>query len=485
MIPKSPPSYFTDPRYSILFNHARSAYEELASKDRVIIVSHIDADGLSSSAIAKFTLDRAGIENKIVFIRNIDDNTLSSLPEGFKWFVDLGSGSMKILRKHNIKCIVCDHHVPDQFDIPAEARHDILNFLEESDFPGIIQVNPHFAGLNGSYEISGAGTVFLVSLWFSEKNRDFAKNAIVGAIGDVQNSNSGKLQGLNRIFIKMGEEDGKIRVLKDIKLFGRTQRPIKRFISIPGDINIPGVSNYSYGASKLLRSLNIEAKKGDKFVTYNDLKPDEKKNLITAIAERIIISGSDDIFSLIGETYIFPDESPNLPTWDSAEFATLLNACGRYDEGMTGVMVAGGDRSIFLEKAMDLMKNHRKKLQEGYAHIMDKGLKKMKNFDYFYAGKDINENIVGIIANMILANEGDHDGRPLITMADSEDNTLKVSVRAEKSFLSRGMDLADILRKSAEKCGGVGGGHDLAAGANIPLGMMKEFLEYLDENLSQ
>ncbi|MGC8608416.1 MAG: single-stranded DNA exonuclease RecJ, partial [Thermoplasmata archaeon] len=64
-------SYFTEEKYRLLFESARSAYEELSGKDRIVIVSHIDADGLSSSAIAKFTLDRSGINNEIVFLKNI------------------------------------------------------------------------------------------------------------------------------------------------------------------------------------------------------------------------------------------------------------------------------------------------------------------------------------------------------------------------------------------------------------------------------
>ncbi|MGC8609528.1 MAG: DHH family phosphoesterase, partial [Thermoplasmata archaeon] len=391
------------------------------------------------------------------------------------------SGSMRLLKKHGIKGVVCDHHVPDIYEVSPEARRDIMSFADENDFSGIVSINPHNFGLNGSYEISGAGTTFLVSLNFSERNYDFSKNAIVGAIGDVQNAEAGTLKGMNRIFIDIGKDAGIVNTLKDIKLFGRTSRPLKKFLSIPGDVAIPGITGFDYGSSRFLRSLGIEVKSGETYRVYNDLNEDERKRLLTGIAQRIIIGHPEDLFRIIGETYIFPDEQKNLPTWDASEFATLLNACGRYDEGLTGVMVAGGDRSEYLEKALMLMKNHRRLLQEGYRHIMEKGLKPMKNFDYFYAGKDINENIVGIIANMIISNKNEKTSRPLITIADSDDGSVKVSVRADRTFLSRKIDLAYLLRDAAERFGGVGGGHDLAAGANIPHESMMRFLEYIDE----
>ncbi|CAC11667.1 conserved hypothetical protein [Thermoplasma acidophilum] len=471
-------TYLRIDEYRRLFGIAKDASRIIAEQRKIIIVSHIDADGLSSSAIAKTSLDRAGIENEVVFIKNLDPMVLKGLPPGFKWFVDLGSGSMNMIRDANIECLITDHHLPDQFDIDLEFRRDIVKFLQHSDFEGITQVNPHMVGLNGSYEISGSGTTFLVSMAMSDENADMVVPAIVGAIGDVQDANSGVLEGINRSFIDLGVDIGLISVKNDLRFFGRATRPLSKFLELGSD-RIPGVSNLRGSASRMLRYLNVPLKDGDRFRVYNDLSEDEKTRIRTEILKRLIIAGIDDLDSIFGETYVFPKEDARSPTYDAKEFATLLNSCGRYDEGLTGLKVAAGDRGESYSKALSLMASHRRKLVNGYNHIMAEGIKSLNNIDYFYAGKDINENIVGIIANMILARDPD-TVRPLITMADSDPGTVKASVRANKTFLKIGIDLADLFRRAAATVGGVGGGHDLAAGANIPAGRMNDFLNFID-----
>jgi RecJ-like exonuclease len=42
------------------------------------------------------------------------------------------------------------------------------------------------------------------------------------------------------------------------------------------------------------------------------------------------------------------------------------------------------------------------------------------------------------------------------------------------------MDLSVAIRSAAEKVGGVGGGHNIAAGATIPEKRKEEFLDALD-----
>ncbi len=48
-----------------------------------------------------------------------------------------------------------------------------------------------------------------------------------------------------------------------------------------------------------------------------------------------------------------------------------------------------------------------------------------------------------------------------------------------------GLNLADAISKAAEKVGGVGGGHNVAAGATIPPEAKEEFLELMDALVGQ
>ncbi|MCK4970766.1 MAG: DHH family phosphoesterase, partial [Thermoplasmata archaeon] len=86
----------------------------------VYIVSHIDADGMSSGSIAYRTVRRLGLRPEVDFIKQLDDFVIERLckeiPEGtLVWFTDLGSGQLDRLR--GIDCVVTDHHQPASTEV--------------------------------------------------------------------------------------------------------------------------------------------------------------------------------------------------------------------------------------------------------------------------------------------------------------------------------------------------------------------------------
>ncbi len=73
-------------------------------------------------------------------------------------------------------------------------------------------------------------------------------------------------------------------------------------------------------------------------------------------------------------------------------------------------------------------------------------------------------------------------GRKPVGIAVEERRKLAVmSVRTYKEFI----DLNRILRRTAIKFGGSGGGHEFAAGARVPLDRLDDFLNALDEEISR
>jgi len=61
------------------------------------------------------------------------------------------------------------------------------------------------------------------------------------------------------------------------------------------------------------------------------------------------------------------------------------------------------------------------------------------------------------------------------------DMEIKVSARGTRRLVDeRGLDLSVAMRDAAASVGGVGGGHNIAAGATIPLGKDIDFLQALD-----
>ena len=91
-----------------------AAADAIRSAHSILIVTHIDADGISAGAIAYMTVGRLGKERRIVFEKKITDETIAmvdSAPEDIVWICDLGSGYLSEFTRPGI--VVTDHHVPD------------------------------------------------------------------------------------------------------------------------------------------------------------------------------------------------------------------------------------------------------------------------------------------------------------------------------------------------------------------------------------
>jgi len=74
-------------------------------------------------------------------------------------------------------------------------------------------------------------------------------------------------------------------------------------------------------------------------------------------------------------------------------------------------------------------------------------------------------------------------GLPLLGFALTENGDVKVSARASQSLVDRGLDLASAFTHAAKVVNGVGGGHNIAAGATIPKGKEEEFLQLVEEKI--
>ncbi|HDM67153.1 MAG TPA: DHH family phosphoesterase, partial [Thermoplasmatales archaeon] len=71
----------------------------------------------------------------------------------------------------------------------------------------------------------------------------------------------------------------------------------------------------------------------------------------------------------------------------------------------------------------------------------------------------------------------------LIGFAEKGDGEVKASARATQFLVEKGLDLSAAIKKAASQVNGVGGGHNIAAGATIPKGEEERFLEILEEEI--
>lgn len=447
-----------------MIERAKHLASIISKHDEILVVTHIDADGVTAGAIASAALERLGKEHSIKFVKQIDDDVLKEIldanPE-LVWFTDLGSNVEGKMNR-----IVTDHH---RFNVK------FYDFI----------LNPHLFGLDGSIDTSGAGTTYLVAKALDKKNVDLSALAIVGACGDLQDYRYCKLVGTNRQILEDGIRAGVLECKIDTRYFGRETRPIFKLLQYATDPLIPGLTGNEDACIAFLVEHEVRLRENDLWRRWIDLREEEKRKILSEIVKILIRKGFGSAFAkrIIGEVYLLSREEEGTELHDAKEFATLLNATARYGEPEIGLRVCLGDREEAFKRARSMLRKHRQSLLEGLQFAREGGIIKRDFLQYFHAGEGIRDTIVGIVAGILL-NSGEVDQDiPLIGFALTEDGKVKVSARGTRRLVEKGLNLSVALSKGAKAVGGVGGGHDIAAGATIPIGKEEEFLEVVEEEI--
>ncbi|MEW6069593.1 MAG: DHH family phosphoesterase [Candidatus Thermoplasmatota archaeon] len=455
----------------------------LKSHNKIKIVSHIDADGIASASIASIALSRANIEHSIEFVKQLDKDTIERLKsEGHEliWFTDLGSGVREYLEELNF--IITDHHKPSMRKLKGNS---LIAFYSPKDE---FELNPHFFQFDGSTAISGAGLAYLIAKSMSSENLDLAPLAIVGAVGDLQDSAYSKLVGLNREIVEEAKELNLIDSFVDIRYFGRETRPVFKLLEYASDPLIPTLSGREENCIQLLLELGIELKAQEQWRRWIDLNKDECQKIISELVFLLLSKGfgASAAKRIIGEVYVLKKEPLGTELHDAKEFATLLNACGRYGYEEIGYRVCLGDRAEYFERAKALLREHRKTLVESLHFVNAAGVVRRESVQYFHALNNIGEKVVGIVAGMVLSSGSIAQDLPLLAFAQTDDGkAIKVSARATRELVAKGLDLASALGKASSAVGGIGGGHAIAAGATIPKGSEEEFLNEVERVIKE
>ena len=127
-----------------------------------------------------------------------------------------------------------------------------------------------------------------------------------------------------------------------------------------------------------------------------------------------------------------------------------------------------GNRAELLEKAQKLLEDYRVKLARAIEYAMrDESRQELKHTIVIDGGDVIDHKLISSVASMISSTGILGEDKILIAMASAE-GSIKVSARASKKLIKMGLDLGEILKEAARIVGGRGGGHDIAAGAEIP-----------------
>jgi single-stranded-DNA-specific exonuclease len=242
---------------------------------------------------------------------------------------------------------------------------------------------------------------------------------------------------------------------------------------------LPGLSGNEDACIAFLKEIGIRLG-GEQWRRWIDLDQEEKGRLVSALIRRGLRSGVSHhrLQRLVGEVYLLLQEREGTELRDASEFSTLLNATARYGHAKVGLEVCMGDRDSALAEAKILLSQHRQNLVNGLKLVGEQGLTTLPSIQYFDAGDAILDTIVGIVAGMCF--QMADRSRPILAFARTPEGSLKVSARGTQDLVRSGLDLAEAISAAAKKVGGVGGGHNIAAGATIPLDAKDAFLALVD-----
>ena len=452
-----------------------------------MVSSHIDADGISAAAVASSALNNAGIEHEVIFLKKLDDLAIDDLrkraEETLVWLTDLGSAFAS--RFSGLNVIITDHHQTETQlrERGGTTQRTIISY-EES-----MHLNPFFFGFAGARDISAAGLTFLVAYEMDRKNESLIRLPIIGAIGDIQDLETRKLIGLNAKFVELGTKLRAVKKARDLRFFGIETRSLPKLLEYSSDPYLPGLSNNSVACEEFLRRLKIETMRGDLPVHWSELADKEKHRIISELSRLILENGGSekDVERLTGEVYIFPSEPKSSPTREARKFATLLNSCGRNEMPGLGMDICKGDRGEKLSQAFELLREHRENLSNALMFARDMGITTAGQIQYFHCADQVKDTILGAIVGILLSSGEVDRCKPLIGLAISQETNgeykIKASIRTTYEVVSRGVNLAAAMKKSAAAVGGIGGGHNIAAGATLPLSTEDEFLKILDDEI--
>jgi RecJ-like exonuclease len=408
---------------------AKERIDELSKTKGLRVISHYDADGITSAAIMSRALQRWQKKFSMHIVKGLEEDFIKKLPENeVLIFLDLASGSLDYLKNKKTEVFVFDHHEITQ-EIPSN----------------VFMVNPQ---INKDEPISGAGICYLFAKALSQTNKDLANLAVIGMVGDALEKNLGRWY--DEII-----KDADTQIKKGLLLYP-SSRPIDKALEYASSPYIPGVTGSYKGVIELLREANIQKQDG-KYKALYELSNEEMSALITAILLRS--PGDRTSEDLIGNLYLVKFFNK---LEDAREFSALINACSRMDRPDISLGFCLGNRK-YKEEAEKIYIDYKQHLVAALRFIEESEKISGKNYTIINARNNIKDTIIGTVASIISHSPVYSEGTIIVALAYNEDK-IKVSARIAGR---EGRNVRELLSKAMIQLGGEVGGHHKAAGCLI------------------
>ena len=442
--------------------------------NEVAIITHLDADGITSASIMALALRRMGARYSVRAVSDMSSSLVEKMRvEGRDFYVitDLGGGWASHLRKTLAdKWVIVDHHEITEEEVLTDDGGQILN--------------PWKFGIDGGKEVAAGGMAYLVASTLDFKNRDLSAMAVVSAVADKQDEGDKKsFSGLNAEILKSAQSLGLVSVDLDIILAGRETRPVHEALANTPFHYIDGLTWDMEACYHLLKSAGIKLKEDNsgRWRALAEFSQEEKSAIVDAIAK--FVAASDKRISeilrddLIGYVYTLAKEDRRSQLRDAREFSTMLNACGRTGRAGVGIAICIGDRNNALTTGEEILKKYRRTLRDSISSIFGERWRLADDGKIAFVNGDgiLEEDMLGAISSL-LSGSPSFRGRLLFVRRLTKDGTsYKFSSRKCLDCKFQ-LNLGMMMRQCSKAVNGTGGGHSASAGCSIPSSGLEDFI---------
>ncbi|MFX0070635.1 MAG: DHHA1 domain-containing protein [Candidatus Hermodarchaeota archaeon] len=430
--------------------------------DKVIAISHNDADGISSLHIIQNLLYNMNIQfDFFIYNRSVSwPNYLHGILSKNQTdkialiFTDVGSNLSELvpfIRSRREHFYILDHHEID------------VN-LDEIKIPeNLFFVNPTSVGYDGLDHIAGATLAFMFAKKI--KPKPVLRQGwltVIGIAGDTLRSTD-KLQSFNREIYEELLEEEQIQDNKGLILFGGMQESIK--------------NGLKYSILPFIQGLG--GQEGDTIVNFlKDLKINPNKKVIDLSLDEIENIQKKGNFESFGNFATLQHKQGILKF--AFEHALLLNIlCFKNINSAISIIQKKSiniyAKGIYYEYLFNLVKNLRT-LIELSRYETDEAI-------FIEAEEKIPASNWSDTASFSVVNEILDPYKVLFLGGEEKKNhTIKLSIRCSRKFLekNKGNGVNIIINRIKEDLGGMGGGHKLAGG----LRLSKPSFERLKKSIS-
>lgn len=435
-----------------LKNSADFLRHAISNRKKIAVISHLDADGITSAAIIFNLLTHFGANFQLRLIKQAEESIINDCSEIYAdvfVFLDLGSGQKDNISKYIKKDIlILDHHQP-----------------QGTRTEKMMEINIHNYGCDGGKESSASILCYLFS---KSAGLEFGEiQALVGALGDQQ-----EMIGLNKEVLDSAIKKKLITIRKDLNIFGRQTMPVFQALAY-SDLGLPRTE---WEVQQIFKNTfdvdNIKTK------TYAELPEEVRKKIVSRIIEYNLSQEKNNFDNFLIDFYFFNEAINGSEIENLREFATLLNSCGRQKETSIGVLFAEKPKK-YIGQVLAIYKKYKQKLSEQINWLnSEESVDFIKNKDKLIIIKPnsvLEPELIGVVSSIYFKSK-----KAEIVLGAAYDNELKllkISCRSKKQKIS------DALKIASKSVGGFGGGHDLAGGAYIPQNKFETFCDVFEKEI--